>query len=96
MAVSSLEMLMLPKTNRGARAVALAGFIAVTAKCVFELSTGYALFAGLHFGLLGTPIVACHAGGVLGGILAALLSRPNGMLCWRIRAGDNDADTEFS
>lgn len=96
MAVSSLEMLTLPEADRGARTVALAGFIAVTAKCVFELATGHALFAGLHFGLLGTPIVACHAGGVLGGILAVLLSHPNGMLCWRIRAGDNDANTESS
>jgi rhomboid family GlyGly-CTERM serine protease len=96
MAVSSLEMLSLSKADRSTRTVALSGFLAVAAKCVFELASGHALFAGLHFGLLGTPIVACHAGGVLGGVIAALLSQPNGVLCWRSRTGNKDTDTESS
>lgn len=73
MAVSALEMLALPQASRGTRAVAVTSFIAVAAKCIFEVATGRALFAILHFGLLGTPIVACHAGGVIGGIIAVLL-----------------------
>jgi hypothetical protein len=73
MAVSALEMLALPRADRFARSAGIASFIVVTAKCVFELATGHAVFAALHFGLLGTPIVACHAGGVMGGTFAALL-----------------------
>jgi len=71
MAISAVEMLCLPNANRSARAAALVGLVAVSAKCIVELATGHAFFATLHFGQLGTPIVACHAGGVMGGLLAA-------------------------
>jgi membrane associated rhomboid family serine protease len=42
---------------------------AVLGKSVIEGCSGAALFNGLHFGLLGTPIVACHLGGVGGAML---------------------------
>ena len=73
MAVSALEILALPRADRFTRIAGIVSFGAVTAKCLFELATGQAFFAALHFGLLGTPIVACHAGGVLSGIFAALI-----------------------
>ena len=73
MAVSALEMLALSGSSRAIRAVALASFVGVAAKCIYEAMTDHALFAALHFDLLGTPIVACHAGGVLGGLIALLL-----------------------
>jgi rhomboid family GlyGly-CTERM serine protease len=83
MAFSALETLAILKASRATRIIALVGLVAVVAKCVVEVATGGAFFTGLHFDLLGTPIVACHAGGVLGGIGAALGSgvlRPrNGM-----------------
>ena len=71
MAVSALEMWSLAGADRGTRRVALGGFLVVAAKCIVELATGHALFTTMHFGMLGTPIVECHAGGVMGGMLAA-------------------------
>ena len=73
MAVSALETMALSRADCFTRIVALASFVAVTVKCHFELATGHAFFAALHFGLLGTPIVACHAGGILGGLVAMML-----------------------
>ena len=87
MAVSALEMLALSRTSRATRVVALASFIGVAAKCIYEAATGHALFTALHLNLLGTPIVACHAGGVLGGILAMLL-------CHSLRCGSNGGTPE--
>lgn len=75
MAVSTIEVLALPRASRGARTVALVSFVALIGKCLFEGTTGHALFAALHFDLLGTPIVACHAGGVLGGMIAVVFGR---------------------
>lgn len=48
-----------------------AGWIALALLCgkaAFEAVTGHVLFEGLHFGLIGTPIAVCHAGGVVAGI----------------------------
>lgn len=73
MALSALEMLALPGADRSTRIVALASLGGVSVKAIYELLTGHALFTGLQFGLLGTPVVACHAGGVLGGLIAASL-----------------------
>ena len=42
MAVSALELLADPQASRNIRAVALASFVAVTAKSIFELVTGHA------------------------------------------------------
>lgn len=41
--------------------------LAVTAKGLYEAMTGQFLFIGSHFGSIGTPIPACHLGGVIGG-----------------------------
>lgn len=38
-------------------------------KCVFEIIFNDLLFNGLHLGNIGTPIVFCHTGGMIGGIL---------------------------
>ncbi|BCR03613.1 hypothetical protein DESUT3_06820 [Desulfuromonas versatilis] len=43
--------------------------VGLTAKCLLEMITGEVLFAGLHFGTVGTPLVATHAGGLLGGLV---------------------------
>jgi len=37
-------------------------------KTLIELFTGNAFFSSLHFGNIGTPIVECHTGGIIGGI----------------------------
>lgn len=72
MAFSALETLAMPNADRPTRRFAVASLAGVGIKALYELLTGQSFFPGLHFGLLGTPIVACHAGGVLGGIVAAL------------------------
>ncbi len=66
MAVISLEMI---RTSRR-RNLGLACFALVLAKCVYEIATGEAVFASLHIGLCGIPVVATHAGGLFGGVLA--------------------------
>jgi hypothetical protein len=39
---------------------------------ICEAVTGDVLFASWHLGSLGTPVAECHAGGVLGALLAWL------------------------
>ncbi len=39
-------------------------------KCAWEVATGTAFLEILHFGMVGTPLVICHAGGVVGGLIA--------------------------
>ena len=45
-------------------------FGAVLLKALAEVSLGQALFAGLHLGNVGVPLVSCHLGGVLGATAA--------------------------
>ncbi|HVR73405.1 MAG TPA: rhombosortase [Planctomycetota bacterium] len=54
-----------PRGSRG-RLLGCAYLLAVAAKSLFEILHGRCLFEPLAFGQLGSPIVACHAGGVLG------------------------------
>ncbi|HEV7403323.1 MAG TPA: rhombosortase [Chthoniobacteraceae bacterium] len=70
LAFSALEVLAMPGADRATRRFALASLAGVGIKAIYELVTGQSFFPGLQFGLLGTPIVACHAGGVLGGLVA--------------------------
>lgn len=53
---------------------------AVLGKSVVEVGSGAALFYGLHFGFLGTPIVACHLGGVCGAVLFHAGTRRRGFI----------------
>ncbi len=48
--------------------------VAVVAKTAWEATTGRVVFAILHLGKTGVPIAVCHAGGVLGGLIAFLLA----------------------
>jgi rhomboid family GlyGly-CTERM serine protease len=73
-AVVSLEMLR-RSTDPVSRWTGLLCFVGVTGKCLFELVSGNVLFASWHFGWLGTPIAACHAGGVLGATAVWLIFR---------------------
>lgn len=56
--------------HRTAGAVSLA---VVAVKSVVETARGEVLFAFLHMGLCGTPVAACHLGGVIGGLTIHLL-----------------------
>ncbi len=70
MAVSGLEMMALPGADRSIRTAGLAYFAIVVVKCMAEAATGSVVFGFLYFGMMGIPVAMCHAGGVLGGILA--------------------------
>lgn len=50
----------------------------VIAKCVYEMAVGDVFFSSIHLGLCGTPLVACHLGGVAGGMLSFFLCRKFG------------------
>jgi len=64
MAVSGLEM-MRTKENFW---LGLMSFSLVVAKSIYEVIAGDVFFSFMHLGLCGTPVAACHAGGVLGAI----------------------------
>ncbi len=74
MAISAVEMI------RGAapweRWIGWCSLVLVVAKAGFEASTGIVALKFLHFGMLGLPVAACHAGGVIGGLAFYLLLRP--------------------
>ena len=69
MAISALETCAAPGMDRTTRRLSAIAFLVLIAKCLFEMLTGDALFASLHAGSVGVPIVACHAGGVIGALL---------------------------
>ncbi len=71
-AVISLEMLR-HSNDKLSRWSGLLCFLGVAGKSLLELITGDVLFASWHLGWLGTPIAACHAGGVLGALLVWLI-----------------------
>ncbi|VTR71145.1 conserved membrane hypothetical protein [Desulfosarcina cetonica] len=65
MAISALEMLRRPDQRSWGW-----GFLAlVSGKSVYELWMGTVVFGFLHMGQCGYPIAACHAGGLMGGVL---------------------------
>ncbi len=66
MAVVCLDLV----SSRDGWTVGIAGLAVLVVKCVAEALTGSVVFSSLHAGDVGTPVVLCHAGGVLGGLLA--------------------------
>ncbi len=74
MAVSGLEM----AADRRHRIAGWLSFGAVAVKSVIETVNGEVLFEFLHMGLCGTPLAACHLGGVAGASLLFLLFRAAG------------------
>jgi rhomboid family GlyGly-CTERM serine protease len=58
--------------DRTTRRLGLLILLGVLGKSLFETFSGGVLFTPLHLGAVGTPIPACHLGGTLGGLLAAL------------------------
>jgi hypothetical protein len=66
LAALCLETLWGPVDGRGLRTAAALTLVGVAFKSAVEAVTGGVVLAGLHLGSVGTPIAACHAGGVLG------------------------------
>jgi rhomboid family GlyGly-CTERM serine protease len=71
MAFSALEM-MRCRRKRSWGGVCLS---MVVLKSTFEMIQGEVFFAFLHMGLCGLPVAACHAGGVVGGLIGFMLIR---------------------
>ncbi len=64
-AVSSLEM----SRHRGQKKIGCFLLVVLSLKVAWELWSGTVFLHFLHFGDIGHPIVATHAGGVLGGVV---------------------------
>ncbi len=62
------------ESDRTNRIIGWIVIIAVIGKSVLEIIRGSVLFAELHPGYLGSPVVACHLGGCLGGLVAGFRS----------------------
>jgi rhomboid family GlyGly-CTERM serine protease len=74
MAISGLVQVQQAQ-SRAERIVGWLAFVSVTVKSLAELITGRLFLDFLHFGDIGIPLVACHIGGVSGGIAAWLWLR---------------------
>ena len=68
-AVSALEMLQ----HREQKKIGVILLVALMLKTAWEMWSGSVFLQFLHFGNIGQPIVATHAGGVIGGMLGFLL-----------------------
>jgi rhomboid family GlyGly-CTERM serine protease len=69
MAYSGLELIHTRKSIR----VGLFSFLLVFLKSIYEFVDGEVVFTFLHMGLCGSPLAACHLGGVIGGLLCFLV-----------------------
>jgi rhomboid family GlyGly-CTERM serine protease len=70
MAVSALEMMRAGSKDGSNFKIGIICLTMVISKSIYEIIIGDTLFSFLQFGLCGTPLVACHAGGVIGGIIS--------------------------
>jgi len=70
MVVSGLEMLIQPSADTVQKRIGLGLVLVVVVKAGWEWVTGQSFMSFMHFGMMGTPLVVCHAGGVVGGLLA--------------------------
>src|SRR6266851_7819289 len=74
MAVSGLELVARHPPHSAERRLGLITFILVVTKAAVEALTGRMCFSLLEFGLLGQPVAVSHAGGIIGSLLALVLS----------------------
>ncbi|MDB6123345.1 MAG: hypothetical protein JWQ71_2338 [Pedosphaera sp.] len=76
MAVSALEIVASQPPHSTERRIGWFSFSVVVGKAAFEVLTGRMFFNFLDFGLLGSPVVVSHAGGIVGSLIALLFLRP--------------------
>lgn len=69
MAVCALEGMETISLDRTDRLVSALMFAVVVGKSVLEVVNDEVFFQFLHFGMMGRAVAACHAGGILAGIL---------------------------
>lgn len=71
MAAAALWMI----RNKSDRRLGYTFLTLLITKCVYEMAVGDVFFSSIHLGLCGTPLVACHMGGVVGGMISFFLCR---------------------
>lgn len=71
MAAAALWMI----RNKEDRRLGYSCLTLLIAKCVYEMVAGDVFFSSIHLGLCGTPLVACHLGGFVGGMVSFFLCR---------------------
>lgn len=71
MATSALQMI----RNIADRRLGYTCLTLLITKCVYEMVVGDVFFSSIHLGLCGTPLVSCHLGGVVGGMISFFLCR---------------------
>lgn len=74
-ALGALEMIFREKKDKTDRIIGVAVFVFLLLMVVFETATGKFLFSFLLFGMVGTPILVCHAGGIAGSVIAYALAK---------------------
>ncbi|RMG58301.1 MAG: rhombosortase [Gammaproteobacteria bacterium] len=88
-AVWALEMIARRRSDSHGKRLGWLLLVGLFGKCAWELWQGQVVFADLHFGGIGHPVVSTHAGGLLGGLFGWLMlnipTKDSGS-----PAGDND------
>lgn len=83
MALTALQQIEKSDTVR----LGTASFLLVASKSVAEAITGEVMFDFLHMGLCGSPLAACHLGGVCGGVIAFIAGKlPVKLRNWAFQA----------
>lgn len=72
MAISAVEMI--GRGDLWGKRVGWCALLLVVGKVLMEAASGEVVLSLLHFGLMGVPIAACHAGGVIGGLAFAFIT----------------------
>lgn len=75
MAVTGIELLATHAASGRERIIGSVVLGLVVLKCIYEALSGHVFFAAGHVGDVGTPLVLCHAGGVIGGLVYVILNR---------------------
>jgi rhomboid family GlyGly-CTERM serine protease len=73
MAVSAVEMMTGRRHDSAEWRIGAATLLVVVAKAAYEAVTGKILFAFLYFGMVGDPVTASHAGGIIGALTVMFL-----------------------
>lgn len=71
----SIELIEKKNQQPWIRKIGILSLSTVLIKCLWEAAINMPLVGFMHFDLMGTPILACHLGGVSGGIVALGLKK---------------------
>ncbi|MFH2068517.1 MAG: rhomboid family intramembrane serine protease [Candidatus Omnitrophota bacterium] len=72
-ALGALEMVFRAKKDKIDKTIGAAVFLFLLLIVAYETITGKFPFSFLLFGMVGTPILVCHAGGIVGSVIAYIV-----------------------